>query len=350
MFSVHNPGKMFSEHVLGTQAFILRALWNVLGTHSRLANHSVFNRTFLFLKFLKPQKTERSVFGILRFVAFHAIQYILSLNFLSRYAPNCTIWSPKMQKLPTVGGGTPPCHTLPPLVASLPRAWSLRSLAISRVLFSDFQMLASMPFVQVENGKHLGLRSMTYCVYTAQRVRSFWCALSVLIAVCVLSPAHLEHCSGYMSVHTCFGCVLRGRFVPRTWFDDVPAGTVLAGTILFRTPFRLQEMVCTENMFREHVPAGTVPRTSMNARLVIDNLMSCLKGHLREEDNCFDHQTWRTVESRHEAIISLKLSSRDTKVIRNNGCFAEIVPWWSSLARTFLSSHHAGGYIVSRKY
>ena len=26
MFSVQNPGKMFSEHVLGTQAFILRAL------------------------------------------------------------------------------------------------------------------------------------------------------------------------------------------------------------------------------------------------------------------------------------------------------------------------------------
>ena len=76
---------------------------------------------------------------------------------------------------------------------------------------------------------------MTYCVYTAQRARSFWCALSVLIAVCVLSPAHLEHCSRYTSVHTCFGCVLRRRFVPRTWFDHVPAGTVLAGTILFRT-------------------------------------------------------------------------------------------------------------------
>ena len=96
MFSVHNPGKMFSEHVLGTRAFILRALWNVLGTHS----------------------------------------------------------------------------------------------------------------FKVENGTHLGLRSMTYCVYTAQRVRSFWCALSVLIAVCVLSSAHLEHCSWYTSVHTCFGCVL----------------------------------------------------------------------------------------------------------------------------------------------
>ena len=65
-------------------------------------------------------------------------------NFLSRYAPDCTILSPKMQKLPTVGGGPPPSHTLPPSVASLPRAWSLRSLAISRVPFSDFQMLASM--------------------------------------------------------------------------------------------------------------------------------------------------------------------------------------------------------------
>ena len=42
--------------------------------NSRLANRSVFNRTVPFLKFLKPQKTERSVFGILRFVAFHAIQ------------------------------------------------------------------------------------------------------------------------------------------------------------------------------------------------------------------------------------------------------------------------------------
>ena len=34
MFSVHDPGKMFSEQVLGTQAFTLRALWNVLGTPS----------------------------------------------------------------------------------------------------------------------------------------------------------------------------------------------------------------------------------------------------------------------------------------------------------------------------
>ena len=100
MFSVQNPGKMFSEHVLGTQAFILRALWNVLGT-------------------------------------------------------------------------------------------------------------ASFRFV---TGTIRGLRSMTYCVYTAQRVRSFWCALSVLIAVCVLSPAHLVQCSRYRSVHICSGGVLTGSF------------------------------------------------------------------------------------------------------------------------------------------
>ena len=50
----------------------------------------------------------------------------------------------------------------------------------------------SVPIRSGWNGTHLGLRSMTYCVYTAQRVRSFWCALSVLIAVCVLSPAPLR--------------------------------------------------------------------------------------------------------------------------------------------------------------
>ena len=51
-------------------------------------------------------------------------------------------------------------------------------------------------------------------------------------------------------------------------------------------------MVCTENMFREHVPAGTVPRTSMYAR---DDL---LKNHhrnklvyvtyMRHMQNCVD--------------------------------------------------------------
>ena len=49
-----------------------------------------------------------------------------SWNFLLRYAPDCTFSSRKMKKLPTVGGGTPPS---PRSVATLPRAWSLRSLA-----------------------------------------------------------------------------------------------------------------------------------------------------------------------------------------------------------------------------
>ena len=53
----------------------------------------------------------------------------LSQNFLCRYAPDCTISSPKMQKLPTVGGGDTPLPHPPPLgrfatsglVASRPR-------------------------------------------------------------------------------------------------------------------------------------------------------------------------------------------------------------------------------------
>ena len=51
-------------------------------------------------------------------------------NFLSRYAPDCTILSPKMQKLPTV---TPPSHTLPPSVASLPRNISCSVFWLSNV-------------------------------------------------------------------------------------------------------------------------------------------------------------------------------------------------------------------------
>ena len=63
-------------------------------------------------------------------------------------------------------------------------------------------------------------------------MRSFYWALSILISVCVLSPAQLEH---FTSSRLCFEGVLRGRFVPRSWFDHVPAGTVLVGTRLFRT-------------------------------------------------------------------------------------------------------------------
>ena len=81
-------------------------------------------------------------------------------------------------------------------------------------------------------------------------------------------PRLLDTCSRYHSVQTSFRRSTKRWFVPRTWFDHVPAGTVLAGTVPARTRFRVQEMVCTENMFREHVPAGTVPRTSVNARYV----------------------------------------------------------------------------------
>ena len=106
MFSVHNPGKMFSEHVLGTRAFILRALCKC-----------------------------------------------------SRY-----------------------------------------------------------PFVQVENGVHLSLRSIdVLCIH---------CATCEVILMSTLradsglraKPRPLSTLVlGTTSVHTCFGCVLRGQFVPRTW-------------------------------------------------------------------------------------------------------------------------------------
>ena len=78
----------------------------------------------------------------------------------------------------------------------------------------------------------------------------------MLIAVCVLNPAHLEHVLGFTSFRFRFGGVLRGRFVPRTWFDRVPAGTVLPGTRLFRTrsdykkwcvPRTCSRWNCTEN-------------------------------------------------------------------------------------------------------
>ena len=74
----------------------------------------------------------------------------------------------------------------------------------------------------------------------------------MLIAVCVLSPAHLEHVLGTRAFRLRFGGVLRGRFVPRTWFDRVPAGTVLAGTRLFRT--------------RSDYKKWCVPRTCVNAQ------------------------------------------------------------------------------------
>ena len=145
MFSVHDPSKMFSKQVLGTRAFRLWALWNVLGT----------------------------------------------------------------------------------------------------------------PSFRFKIGTHLGLRSMTYCtcihVHCATWEVIFNVHSPVLIAVCVLSPAQLEHVLGFTSFRLRFGGVLRGRFVPRTWFDRVPAGTVLAGTRLLRTRLDYKKWcvpkTCFENMF-----------------------------------------------------------------------------------------------------
>ena len=69
-------------------------------------------------------------------------------------------------------------------------------------------------------------------------------------------PLPVEHVLGTIAFRLCIGGVLRGRFVPRTWFDRVPAGTVLAGTRLFRTrsdykkwcvPRTCSRLNCTEN-------------------------------------------------------------------------------------------------------
>ena len=69
-------------------------------------------------------------------------------------------------------------------------------------------------------------------------------------------PHPLEHVLGTIAFRLRFGGALRGRYVPRTWFDRVPAGTVLAGTRLFRThsdykkwcvPRTCSRWNCTEN-------------------------------------------------------------------------------------------------------
>ena len=48
-------------------------------------------------------------------------------------------------------------------------------------------------------------------------------------------PRPVRTCSWFHIVQTSFRRHTRRRFVPRTWFDRVPAGTVLAGTRLFST-------------------------------------------------------------------------------------------------------------------
>ena len=76
----------------------------------------------------------------------------------------------------------------------------------------------------------------------------------MLIAVCVLSPTQLEHVLSFTSFRLRFGGILRGRFAPRTWFDCLPAGTVLAGTRLFRTRSDYKKWcvprTCSWNMFQ----------------------------------------------------------------------------------------------------
>ena len=95
-----------------------------------------------------------------------------------------------------------------------------------------------------------------------------WCLRRGLVVSVLVNKR--RHVLGTIEFRLRFGGVLRGRFVPRTWFDRVPAGTVLAGTQLFRTRSDYKKWcvprTCSENMF--HVPAGTVPRTSVNARYI----------------------------------------------------------------------------------
>ena len=105
---------------------------------------------------------------------------------------------------------------------------------------------------KVENGMHLGLRSMTYCVYTAQRVRSFWCALSMLIAVCVLSPAHLE-VRTLFSVHErsyLFWMCTKGAICSENMVWPCSSWNCSSGE-----QFSLEPVQTTRNgVYREHVP------------------------------------------------------------------------------------------------
>ena len=98
---------------------------------------------------------------------------------------------------------------------------------------------------------HISVCTVWLIVYTLRNVWGHFNGHSpLLIAVCVLSPAHfIEPVLGFTSFRLHFGGVLRGRFVPRTWFDRVPAGTVLAGTWLFRTRSDYKIWCVSRNMF-----------------------------------------------------------------------------------------------------
>ena len=68
---------------------------------------------------------------------------MLNISLLHNYAPYYMILNPKIEEknLPTVGGGHPPPPPSTPSlrsVASLPRAWSLRSVAFVLKILSVF--------------------------------------------------------------------------------------------------------------------------------------------------------------------------------------------------------------------
>ena len=104
-----------------------------------------------------------------------------------------------------------------------------------------------------------GLRSLTSIHYTGQpetlvrmidRLTLGHDARSPQLCA---KPLPVEHVLSIIAFRLRFGGILRGRFVPRTWFDRVPAGTVLAGTRLFRTRSDYKKWcvlrTCSENMF-----------------------------------------------------------------------------------------------------
>ena len=79
----------------------------------------------------------------------------------------------------------------------------------------------------------------------------------MLIAVYVLKLLPVRtYVLGFTLFRLRFRGILRGQFVPRTWFDRVPAGTVLSGTWLFKArsyykkwcvPRTCSRWNCTEN-------------------------------------------------------------------------------------------------------
>ena len=120
------------------------------------------------------------------------------------------------------------------------------------------------------HGVQICNHSLTSMHYTAQRENSLVGMIDRLTLghnarspqLCT-KPRPFEHVLGTTAFRLRFGGVLRGWFVPRTWFDHVPAGTVLVGTVPARTRSDYKKWCVPRTCSR----AGTVPRTSVNARL-----------------------------------------------------------------------------------